>query len=82
MYESKLNDIDELRGWVWAKQLWNPELDTQTLLKDFVFGYYKEAAEPLWNYQRMMWEYWEKWHGQPHRCGEPSDNPLLNNLQC
>lgn len=30
----------------------------------------------------MMWDYWEKWHRQPHRCGEPSDNPLLNNLQC
>ncbi len=82
MYESELNDIDEMRGWVWAKQLWNPELDTQTLMKDFVFGYYKEAADPLWDYQRMMWDYWEKWHRQPHQCGEPSDNPLLNNLQC
>ena len=82
MYESELNDVDEMRGWVWAKQLWNPDLDTQTLLKDFVFGYYKEAAEPLWDYQQMMWDYWERWHRQPHRCGEPSDNPLLNNLHC
>ena len=82
MYESELNDIDEMRGWVWAKQLWNPELDTKTLMKDFVFGYYKEAAEPLWDYQMMMWDYWEKWHNQPHQCGEPSDNPLLNNLHC
>lgn len=82
MYESELNDVDELRGWVWAKQLWNPELDTKTLLKDFVFGYYKESAEPLWDYQMMLWDYWEKWHGQPHKCGAPSDNPLLNNLHC
>ena len=29
MYESELNDIDEMRAWVWAKQLWNPDLDTR-----------------------------------------------------
>ncbi len=82
MYESEANDCDEMRGWVWAKQLWNPELDTKALLQDFVFGYYKEAAQPIWDYQRMQWDYWEKWHKVPHKCGEPSDNPLLNNLHC
>ncbi len=82
MFESELNDVDEMRAWVWAKQLWNPALDTQALLKDFVFGYFKEAAAPLWDYQMMLWSFWETWHRQPHRCGEPSDNPLLNNLQC
>jgi len=51
-------------------------------MKDFVFGYYKESAQPLWDYQMMMWEYWEKWHKVPHKCGVPSSNPLLNNLQC
>lgn len=82
MYESEANDCDEMRAWVWAKQLWNPELDTKALMKDFVFGYYKEAAAPIWDYQMAMWAYWEKWHKQPHKCGEPSDNPLLNNLHC
>ena len=69
MYESDVNDNDEMRGWVWAKQLWNPDLDTKTLLKDFVFGYYKESAQPLWDYEMMMWDYWEKWHKVPHQCG-------------
>jgi hypothetical protein len=82
MYESELNDVDEMRGWVWAKQLWNPALDTKALMKDFVFGYYKESAPPLWDYHMMMWAYWEKWHKMPHKCGVPSGNPLLNNLQC
>jgi hypothetical protein len=82
MYESEANDIDEMRGWVWAKQLWNPALDTKTLLKDFVFGYYKESAQPLWDYEMMMWDYWEKWHNVPHQCGLPSANPLLHNLHC
>jgi len=82
MYESELNDSDEMRGWVWAKQLWNPDLDTRALMHDFVFGYYKESAPPLWDHQQRMWDYWDHWHAQPHRCGVPSGNPLLNNLQC
>jgi hypothetical protein len=82
MYECEANDIDEMRGWVWAKQLWNPDLDTKSLLKDFVFGYYKESGQPLWDYEMMMWDYWEKWHNEPHKCGLPSDNPVLNNLHC
>jgi hypothetical protein len=82
MYESEATSNDELRAWVWAKQLWNPDLDTKTLLKDFVFGYYKESAQPMWDYEMMMWDFWEQWHKLPHQCGVASDNPLLNNLQC
>ena len=82
MYECESSDNDEMRGWVWAKQLWNPDLDTKTLLKDFVFGYYKEAAQPIWDYEMMKWDFWEQWHKVPHQCGAPSDNPLLNNLHC
>jgi len=83
MYEGNATDNDEMRAWVGAKLLWNPGLDTKSLLKDFVFGYYKESAQPLWDYQRMMWDYWERWHRRPHRCGVPyGDNPLVNNLHC
>lgn len=82
MYESELNDVDEMRAWVWAKQLWNPDLDTRALLADFVFGYYKEAAGPIWDHQMAMWGYWERWHREPHTCGVLDGNPLLSNLQC
>jgi hypothetical protein len=82
MYESELNDVDEMRGWVWAKQLWNPALDTKALMHDFVFGYYKESARPIWDYEMAMWDYWERWHREPHRCGVLNGNPLLSNLQC
>ena len=34
-----------MRCWVWAKQLWDPSLDTRELMKDFVFGYYGKAAQ-------------------------------------
>ncbi len=82
MYECESSDNDEMRGWVWAKQLWNPDLDTKALMKDFIFGYYKEAAQPIWDYEMMKWDFWEKWHKVPHKCGEPSDNPILNNRHC
>jgi hypothetical protein len=51
-------------------------------MRDFVFGYYKEAGQPLWDYQEMLWAYWKKWHAVPHQPGVPSAHPLLNNLQC
>ncbi len=75
-------DMAEMRSWVWSKQLWDPNLDTKKLMKDFILGYYKEAAVPVWNYNMLMWNFWEKYHALPHKCGVKSDNPLMNNLQC
>lgn len=51
-----------MRCWVWAKQLWDPSLDTRELMKDFVFGYYGKAAGPMWDYQELLWNTWEKEH--------------------
>lgn len=30
--------LDEIRHWVLMKLLWNPDLDTKELVKDFVYG--------------------------------------------
>jgi len=81
-YMSNAGDMADMRSWVWAKQLWDPSLDTKTLMKDFIYGYYQECAKPMWDYQMMQWNYWEKYHAMPHKPGEKSDNPLLNNLMC
>ena len=51
-----------MRTWVWAKQLWDPSLDTRALMKDFVFGYYGKAARPIWDYETLQWNMWEKEH--------------------
>jgi hypothetical protein len=51
-----------MRCWVWAKLLWDPTLDTQALMKDFVFGYYGKAAQPVWDYEGLLWNMWEKEH--------------------
>jgi len=75
-------DMSDMRAWVWIKQMWNPDLDTKTLMKDFIYGNYQECAKPIWNYQMMLWNYWEKYHAMPHKCGEVTNNPLLTNLMC
>lgn len=51
-----------MRTWVWAKLLWDPSLDTRSLMNDFVFGYYGKAAEPVWDYEELLWNTWEKEH--------------------
>lgn len=51
-----------MRCWVWAKLLWDPNLDTRSLMKDFVFGYYGTSAEPIWDYQELLWNTWEDQH--------------------
>ena len=68
-----------MRCWVWAKQLWDPSLDTQSLMKDFVFGYYGAAAEPIWDYQELLWSTWEKeGHGKFKGVGLRFDMTLFD----
>jgi hypothetical protein len=47
-------DMAELRAWVQAKLLWNPTLDGQTLVDEFVDGYYGPAAEHLRDYLNLI----------------------------
>lgn len=54
-----------MRSWVWAKKLWDPSLDSRDLMRDFVFGYYEEAAGPMWDYTLMLWNMWEDYHSRP-----------------
>lgn len=80
-YQSPGGDRAPMRSWVWAKQLWNPDLDTRALMRDFVFGYYGEAGQPMWDYNMMLWKMWETAHAIPHKDDgtKPVPNPLLLN---
>ncbi len=51
-YQAPHAEFAELRAWVLAKLLWNPEADLQALYDDFFSGYYGAAAGPIR-------EYWE-----------------------
>jgi hypothetical protein len=48
-------------------------------MRDFVYGYYGEAAEPIWQYQERLWRLWEHYHQQPGKT--PEENPLLADIR-
>lgn len=64
-YECAGTENAAMRNWVWAKYLWDPSLDTQTLMQDFILGYFREAAAPIWQYNRLLWEMWEEERSKP-----------------
>ncbi len=43
-YQGDHGDFAELKGWILAKLLWNPDVDVQALIDDFINGYYGPAA--------------------------------------
>lgn len=45
-YQSHGSEMAELRGWLLAQLLWNPQQDDRALLREFVEGYYGSAAAP------------------------------------
>lgn len=71
-YQSPGSDNGQMRAWVWAKKLWDPSLKTIDLMRDFVFGYYREAAQPMWDYNMLLWDIWQQSRSVPR----DDDNPL------
>ncbi|MDA0841592.1 MAG: DUF4838 domain-containing protein [Planctomycetota bacterium] len=49
-YQSPHGEFAELRAWVLARLLWNPDQDIEALYDDFFRGYYGPAAKPIRNY--------------------------------
>ncbi len=45
---------DELKSWVTAKLLWNPALDENALVADFIEGHYGPAAPMLMEYEELL----------------------------
>lgn len=53
-YNTRGAEFAELKAWVLARLLWNPQLDDQALIREFVTGYYGAAAPPLLEYIRLI----------------------------
>ena len=49
-YEAPGGSFSELRNWIALKLMWNSTLDVDSLAKDFIYGYYGEAAKYIWKY--------------------------------
>lgn len=43
-----------MRYWLFAKLMWNPALDIEDLIRDFVWGYYGEAAPAVFAYEQFL----------------------------
>lgn len=73
-YQSHGSEMAELRAWVLAQLLWNPYQNDRALIREFVHGYYGEAAAPF------VLEYLDLLHtasaGYPLTCFSKTDTPF------
>jgi hypothetical protein len=53
-YTSEGAEMAELRAWVLAKLLWNPTLDGQALIDEFIAGYYGPAGPHIRDYLKII----------------------------
>jgi hypothetical protein len=73
-YGSFGGEMAELRAWVLAQLLWNPQQDDRALIREFLDGYYGAASPPLARYLDMMQEASQ---GYNLTCFAPTDGPFL-----
>jgi hypothetical protein len=55
-FQTNGGDRDFMRAWVIAKLLWNPYLNERELAKDFIYGYYGQAAPAILKYENLLWD--------------------------
>jgi Domain of unknown function (DUF4838) len=55
VYNTAGGDMKDLKNWVFAKILWDQKLDEKALIKEFVYGYYKEAAPYIMKYLGLLY---------------------------
>jgi len=61
-YQSTGADMAELKAWVLAQLMWNPDQDSDALVSEFVSGYYGKAASPILQYLKFMQQKATSWH--------------------
>ena len=49
-YQSAGGEFDEMKAWVLAKLLWNPDRDVDSLAREFIEGYYGKSAPKVMDY--------------------------------
>ena len=47
-------DFAEMRAYMLAKLMWNPDQDADLLMREFLYGYYGAAAPYLYKYQNLL----------------------------
>ncbi len=70
-------EFGELRAWVLAKLLWNPELDDHQLIDAFLAGYYGPAGRPIRAYIDTIHDVMQAGR-QPLGCYEEPDRKFMD----
>ncbi|MGZ8920851.1 MAG: DUF4838 domain-containing protein, partial [Limisphaerales bacterium] len=74
-YQSHGSEMSEMRAWVLAQLLWNPDQDDRALIREFLEGYYGANAAP------HIFTYFEQMHevskGHNLTCYSRTDAPFL-----
>ena len=74
-YQSHGSEMSEMRAWVLARLLWNPEQDDRALIREFLDGYYgPKAAVPIYKYFELMYA---ASRGHNLTCYSGTDAPFL-----
>ncbi len=76
-HNSQGHDFADLKAWVIAKLMWDPSLDDQALIDEFLVGYYGNAATAMREYIEMMHDACEE-SGDYLACFSPNTAALLN----
>lgn len=76
VHTSRGGEMAELRAWVLARLLWNPSLDANKLIEEFLSGYYGPAAPFLQRYLQMLHDKVALTHYRLG-CYSPTDAPYL-----
>lgn len=76
-YQSPGAEMAELRAWVTARLLWEPHLDADRLIDEFVQGYYGPAADPIAAYLDLIHDAVEK-QDEPLGCYSPPNAAFLS----
>lgn len=73
-YAGQGAEMAELRAWVLAQLLWNPQQNDWALINEFLEGYYGAAAAPIRQYLELMQEQSKDFY---LRCYERKSPPYL-----
>lgn len=74
--QSGVGDFVRLRAWLLAHLMWNPDLDENALIDEFLVGYYGPAAPHLRQYLKVINDAGER-SGKYIRCFMPDTSAWL-----
>lgn len=73
-------EFAELRAYILAKLLWNPDDDVDIIIEDFLDGYYGKASKPIKDYIELMHDKVKRFHIHVSIYSPPTSEYLTKDL--